>query len=347
MKVLITGGCGVIGSNAAARHLRKGDEVFILDDLSRLGTKENLRWLRGLGNCEFVLVDIRNGPAVQEVFSRIKSMDLILHLAAQVAVTTSVEEPRRDFETNALGTFNLLEAVREFHPQTPLIFSSTNKVYGALEGLKVKEKKSRYSFSGGREGVGEGQNLDFYSPYGCSKGAADQYTRDYSRIYGLKTVVMRQSCVYGPRQFGVEDQGWVAWFMIAALFQKPLVIYGNGKQLRDVLYVEDLLDCFDAAAENISRVQGEVFNIGGGSGNTISLLEFMALVQGVLGIELKPVFKDWRPGDQSIYISDISKARHELGWEPKTRLQDGIRHLHDWIVQNRSSIQTVFDSVNA
>lgn len=343
MKILITGGCGFIGANAAARYIGRGDELIVLDDLSRRGTGANLTGLRELGEFEFIKLDIRNGDAVDDAFSRLKELDIILHLAAQVAVTTSVEDPRTDFEINALGTFNLLEAARKYHPRAAFIFSSTNKVYGSLEGLKVEEGDSRYLFAGDIEAVGEEENLDFYSPYGCSKGAADQYVRDYARIFGLDTVVLRQSCIYGPRQFGIEDQGWVAWFLIAGMLKKPLAIYGNGKQVRDILFVEDLLDCFDAATGKIDDVRGKVFNIGGGPGNTVSLLEFVKLANESLGTGLKPEFKDWRPGDQPIYVSDISKAERELGWRPRTGIEEGIRRLHEWILENRQVVAKVLE----
>src|SRR5437667_6059288 len=272
MKVIITGGAGFVGSNAARHYLRRGDEVVLLDDLSRAGADQNLEWLKALGQITFVRVDVRNAQLIGDVFRAHRDTGLILHLAGQVAVTTSVVNPRADFEGNALGTLNVLEGVRQAGIRAPLIYSSTNKVYGEMKEVKVTEEERRYAYSDLPCGISEEQNLDFHSPYGCSKGAADQYVRDYHRIYGLQTVVFRQSCIYGSRQFGVEDQGWVAWFMIAAVSGRPLTIYGDGKQVRDVLWVEDLVDCYEKALQSIGKNAGKIYNIGGGAGNTLSLL---------------------------------------------------------------------------
>ena len=340
MKILITGGAGFIGSNAAARALVRGDEVMVVDDLSRAGAELNLEWLRGLGDFRFEMIDVRDYRPLRALMAA-DSFDAIYHLAAQVAVTTSVTDPRRDFEINALGTFNLLEAARETKQDGAIIFSSTNKVYGNLDDMPISERSTRYAFSGDKIAVSENQPLDFHSPYGCSKGSADQYVRDYARIYGLKTVVMRQSCIYGSRQFGIEDQGWVAWFIIAVLTGKKITVYGNGKQVRDILYMDDLLDTFDAAIRNIEKCAGGIFNIGGGPENSVSLLEFFNLLEELTGKKIDYSFSDWRPGDQPIYISDIAKAGRELGWKPQTMYKKGIRKLYDWVLENKQTIEKV------
>ena len=261
-----------------------------------------------------------------------KNADLILHLAGQVAVTSSVIDPITDFETNARGTLNILESVRLSGHNPIFIYSSTNKVYGALEDIAVTESTTRYVFNTLRFGVAETRGLDFHSPYGCSKGAADQYVRDYSRIYGLNTVVFRQSCIYGPHQHGVEDQGWVAWFMIALSQGKQLTIYGNGKQVRDLLHIDDLLSAYDAAARHIKTTKGQIYNIGGGPKNTLSIWhEFKPLLERLYKRTITPKFSDWRPGDQPIYISDIRKAKKDFGWLPKTNVSTGIQSLFHWI----------------
>ena len=339
MKILITGGAGFIGSNAAARYIRRGDQVIVLDNLSRPGAHLNLEWLHTVGHFEFIEGDIRDYTLLNQFFSRRKELDSVLHLAAQVAVTTSVTDPRNDFEINALGTFNVLEAIRTSGQSPAIIFSSTNKVYGNLDDMPAREEETRYAFGGKKSAVREDQPLDFHSPYGCSKGSADQYVRDYSRIYGLKTVVMRQSCIYGPRQFGIEDQGWVAWFIIAAITGKKITVYGDGKQVRDILYMDDLLDSFDAAIGNIDRCAGEIFNIGGGSENTISLLEFLDLLEEYFGRKIDYTFSDWRPGDQKIYVSDISRASRELSWKPKVTNREGIKRLFNWVSENKETIE--------
>ena len=342
MKILITGGAGFIGCNAAARCIRRGDKVIVLDNLSRPGANLNLEWLKTIGPFEFIEGDIRDFALLKQLFSHQGELDSVLHLAAQVAVTTSVTDPRDDFEVNALGTFNVLEAVRGSGLSPAIIFSSTNKVYGNLDDMPVREEENRYVFGGDKSAVPEGQPLDFHSPYGCSKGSADQYVRDYSRIYGLKTVVMRQSCIYGSRQFGIEDQGWVAWFIIAALTGKQITVYGDGKQVRDILFMDDLLDSFDAAIENIDGCAGQVFNIGGGPDNTISLLEFLALLEEFLGRKIDYSFADWRPGDQKIYVSDITRASRELNWKPKVTNREGIKRLYDWVSKNKQTIERAF-----
>ena len=341
MKILITGGAGFIGCNAAAHYIKSGSEVTILDNLSRRGTEINLEWLKEQGDFEFIKGDIRDYETIFKIFSAGKNFEVVLHLAAQVAVTTSVKNPRRDFEDNALGTFNLLEAIRETKQNPVFIFSSTNKVYGNLESVALVEGEKKYEFGNNFNAVSENQSLDFHSPYGCSKGAADQYVRDYSRIYDLKTVVLRQSCIYGPRQFGIEDQGWVAWFIIAHLLGKPITVYGNGKQVRDILYIGDLIACFDSVIKNIDAAKGGIYNVGGGPKNQISLLEFIDLLSEISGKKLDPAFSDWRPGDQPIYVSDIGKARSELGWTPQTDVKTGIEKLYAWVRENEQTIRDV------
>ena len=334
MKVLITGGAGFIGVNAAARFIQRGHEVVVLDNLSRPRVDSNLAWLRTQGSFAFHQEDIRNRKKLEQVFAQHPDTQLILHLAGQVAVTSSVTDPRADFEINAFGTFNVLEAIRQHLPKAACIFSSTNKVYGGCEDVSVVERAGRYAFDDLPLGVPEERPLDFHSPYGCSKGAADQYVRDYHRIYGLNTVVFRQSCISGYRQFGLEDQGWVAWFMIATQLGKPIAIYGDGKQVRDILFIDDLVDAFEAAAANIQMISGKIYNLGGGPDRVFSLLELVAYLEKRLGRPV-PFKKDaWRPGDQKVYVSDIRKAKADFGWEPKHSLTEGLDRLYDWVAAN-------------
>ena len=332
---LITGGAGFVGSNAAADMARRGERVRILDNLSRRGTERNLEWLRrNWGDrIEFV-----KGTCATPARPGARGGGLILHLAGQVAVTTSVEDPRPDFEVNLFGTFNVLEAARLSGARPAFIVSSTNKVYGGMEDLEVVEEETRCRFAGGIAAVSEERPLDFHSPYGCSKGAADQYVRDYARIYGLPTVVFRMSCIYGPRQFGNEDQGWVAHFLISGAKGRPVTVYGNGKQVRDILYVDDLIRAFRAAAERIRSVQGRVYNIGGGERNTLSLMELIEIMRREFGYAVKPSYAKWRPGDQPIYVSDIRRAREDLGWEPAVGRDEGIRLLRDWIESQKPNL---------
>lgn len=335
--ILIIGGAGFIGSNTAAYFLKKGYKVTIFDNFSRKGSEINIKWIKNEfkgKNLKLIKGDVRKDGIKIEKLA--KESDLILHLAAQVAVTTSVENPREDFEINALGTFNVLEAVRKSGNNPVFIYSSTNKVYGGLEDLKIIEGKTRYTFKNLSGGVSEKRGLDFHSPYGCSKGTADQYVRDYFRIYGLNTIVFRQSCIYGPHQFGVEDQGWVAWFVIALTLGKQITIYGNGKQVRDLLYVEDLVRAYEMAAENIKKTKGQIYNIGGGTKNTISIwYDFKPILEKLFNRKLNPKFSGWRPGDQPIYISDIRKAKKDFGWEPKMSVEMGIKKLYDWVSSNK------------
>ena len=334
-RYLVIGGAGFIGCNLVERLLRDGADVVVLDDLSRRGSDENLAWLRTLGSFEFIKCDIRDAAAIEAVFIRDASIEAVFHLAAQVAVTTSVVSPREDFEVNLLGTFNVLEAIRKSGARPALIYASTNKVYGKLEGAAVVERDTRYDFRDLPDGVAESTPLDFYSPYGCSKGAADQYVRDYSRIYGLRSVVLRQSCIYGRRQFGVEDQGWVAWFAIAHTFGLPLTLYGNGKQVRDLLYIDDLIDLYLLCVNQIDRAAGEIYNVGGGARNAVSLLEVIDSLAHLSGTRPSYSFDDWRPGDQPIFVSDVSKALAHFGWKPSTAVPEGIAGLYEWVSDNR------------
>lgn len=334
---LVTGGAGFIGSNYVHRLLERGEKVTIYDNLSRAGAPRNLKWLEEtFGKDAFQLVsgDVRDASLLT---ATAREAEIIIHLAGQVAVTTSVLKPREDFEINALGTFNVLEAARLSEKNPIVFYSSTNKVYGGMEDVAVVETPTRWKYKDLEFGCPESQPLDFHSPYGCSKGAGDQYVRDYSRIYGLRTVVFRQSCIYGPRQFGVEDQGWVAWFVIAAVTGRPLAIYGDGKQVRDLLHVYDLLDGYDLALEKIEATSGKVFNLGGGPANTISIwTEFGPMLEKMLGKPIPVTHGDWRPGDQSVFIADTRKAQSELGWQPKYNVEKGVKQLFDWVSANKN-----------
>jgi len=333
----ITGGAGFIGSNYVSRLLERGEKVTIYDNLSRAGAPRNLAWLQEkYGKTAFQLTvgDVRDA-ALLTVSSR--TADVIIHLAAQVAVTTSVVKPREDFEINAQGTFNVLEAARLNERKPVILYSSTNKVYGGMEDVLVVEDATRWRYADLPLGCPETQQLDFHSPYGCSKGTGDQYVRDYARIYNMPTVVLRQSCIYGPRQFGVEDQGWVAWMIIAAVTGRPLTIYGDGKQIRDVLHVDDLLNAYDTAIAKIDAVKGQVFNLGGGPENTMSIwTEFGPLLEKLLGRPVLVARGDWRPGDQKVFVADIRKAGRELGWKPKIGVEQGVEKLFEWVRDNKS-----------
>ena len=341
MKILITGGAGFIGVNSTHYFAKKGNKVVIFDNLSREGSAKNLDWIQRECDVHFFKGDIRKFVDLIDVFRSNGKFDLILHLAAQVAVTTSVKDPCEDFETNALGTFNLLEATRRYSPETTFIFSSTNKVYGEMEDLNIIQSNGRYIYKDLAQGVDETRNLDFHSPYGCSKGAADQYCRDYHRIYGLKTIVLRQSCIYGYRQFGIEDQGWVAWFCIASALNRPITIYGDGKQVRDVLFIDDLIKAFDLAYENRNKTAGQIYNIGGGPKNTISLHELINLIEELRGEKICLSYDAWRPGDQKIYVGNISKAKKELDWEPKVKPGQGVKMLYSWVNENKQMLKSL------
>ena len=333
---LVTGGAGFIGSNYAQRLIQRGESVTIFDNLSRAGAPRNIAWLKdqfGENGFGLIVGDVRSADQITEAA---KEADVIVHLAGQVAVTTSVTNPRADFEANALGTFNALEAARLSGRDPIFIYSSTNKVYGGMDDVELIEEATRWLYKDLAKGCPESQPLDFHSPYGNSKGTGDQYTRDYARIYGLRSVVFRQSCIYGPRQFGVEDQGWLAWMTIAAVTGRQITIYGDGKQVRDVLHVYDLLNGYDAAIENIDRAKGQVFNMGGGTRNLLAIwAEFGPILEKLLGKKIKVARGDWRPGDQRVFYADYSKAKKELGWEPKIDLEEGIEMLFNWVKENQ------------
>jgi CDP-paratose 2-epimerase len=329
---LVIGGAGFIGSNLVSRLLSREERVTIYDNLCRPGGEVNLRWLRmfpGASRLSFCQGDIRNAKQLWPV---LREADVIYHLAAQTAVTTSVSNPSEDFDINAAGTFNVLEGARRSERNPVLIYASTNKVYGGMEEVRVLEQETRYAYEDLPHGIAETMPLDFHSPYGCSKGTGDQYTRDYARIYGLRSVVARQSCIYGPRQFGTEDQGWLAWFLIAAAKDKPLTVYGDGKQVRDLLYVDDLLDFYDLAVQQIDQVKGRIYNVGGGAPNSMSVWrELKPRMEQLFRKRITVDYGDWRCGDQRIYVSDIRRAAADLGWHPKTDINGGLEKLHYWV----------------
>ncbi len=331
MRVLITGGCGFIGANVAAETLRRGDELFVFDNLYRRGAEENLRWLRSHGAFEHLHSDIRNADDVNAAF-RTARPDLVFHFAGQVAMTTSIEDPRLDFEVNVVGGHNVLEATRTLAPNAIVAYSSTNKVYGDLDWIEYDETPTRYVARGFDAGLDESIPLQFASPYGCSKGAVDQYMLDYARIFGLQTIVFRHSSVFGGRQFSTFDQGWIGWFVAKALASnETFTISGTGKQVRDVLFVEDLVDCYFRAAQNIATCKGEVFNIGGGPSNSLSLLELFAFLEHELGVELRYDKLPWRASDQKVFIADVRKAGRLFGWTPRTASADGLRRMIEWM----------------
>jgi CDP-paratose 2-epimerase len=332
--VLITGGAGFIGTNLAHRLLRGGRPVRIYDNLSRPGTAQNCRWLRALHGSRLQLVqgDVRS---TADLRSALADITTVFHLAAQVAVTTSLADPQEDFAVNAAGTLNLLELVREMGRQIGLVFTSTNKVYGALEDIPLDAKSARYHPATDLRGIDEARPLSFYSPYGCSKGAADQYVLDYARSYTVDATVFRMSCIYGPHQCGTEDQGWVAHFLIRALQGLPIRIYGDGKQVRDLLYVEDLVEAFLLAEERLAEIAGQAFNIGGGPDNTISLRELIDRITMLTGSPPGIAYGPWRVGDQRWYVSNSGKFTEATGWRPKTSVENGIRRLYQWIAVNR------------
>lgn len=335
--VFITGGAGFIGCNSADHFLRQGQSVTIYDNLSRKGGRSNLEWLRaehGGERLRVIEADVRDYDRLAAAVAE-AAPDVVLHLAGQVAVTSSVVEPREDFEINALGTFNLLEAVRHGAPGAALLYASTNKVYGGMEEVGIAQRGSRYAYIDYPDGIPESYPLDFHSPYGCSKGAGDQYTRDYARIYGLRTLVFRQSCIYGQRQFGVEDQGWVAHFVIATVLGRPISIYGDGMQVRDVLHIDDLVAAYQAGIDRIDSLSGEVFNLGGGPRNTLAVwTEFGPLLEGLAGRPVPVSYGPWRPGDQRVFVADIRRAEERLSWRPKVSPEEGIRRLYAWVAEN-------------
>jgi CDP-paratose 2-epimerase len=345
MKILITGGCGFLGSNIAASYLQSGDEVVVLDALFRKGSELNLEWLRsleGAAQLSFYKLDLAEADKLDAVFQQEASFDYVCHLGGQVAMTTSLSDPRRDMRTNVVGTFNLLESVREHCPDALLAYSSTNKVYGDLERLKYKEEETRYTLPDFPNGLDESAPLDFASPYGCSKGAADQYVRDWHRNFGLRTVVFRHSSIYGGRQFATFDQGWIGWFCQKAVEQaaayqagqqpEPFTISGTGKQVRDVLHADDLIRLYRSAYEHRESVAGEIFNIGGGLENSLSLLELFDLLKELTGMPEAMCFERLprRQSDQDFFVADIAKAKELLDWTPEASARQGISKILEW-----------------
>lgn len=342
MNVLITGGTGFVGSNVAAHLLRAHTHhVSVFDSLARQGASENLSWLRSLGLDDFTHGDIRNTFDIQPLIRALEP-DVIFHLAGQVAMTTSVQSPRRDFETNVLGSFNVLEAIRLDSPHTAVVYASSNKVYGNLDHLDLVEEPTRYQPAAydpnepATGGVDECTPIEFRTPYGCSKGAADQYMLDYARGFGIKAVVFRHSTIYGGRQFATYDQGWVGWFVRQALETRKnpnrpaFTISGNGKQVRDLLHVSDAVRCYLAAFENIHAAQGQAFNIGGGIDNSMSLIELLEYLERRLDLKLRYTHLPWRMNDQKYFVADNTKAERLLAWHPLTTREEGIEDTITW-----------------
>jgi CDP-paratose 2-epimerase len=339
MRFLITGGCGFLGSNIAKKILESGDELFIFDNLSRFGSEKNLDWLMNKGNFKFLHGDIRDKYSVAELIREV-TPDVIYHLAGQVAMTTSVNDPRLDFEINALGSFNVLESVKKYSPDSIVVYSSTNKVYGDLEWVEYDETDTRYIATNFPEGFSEKIHLNFHSPYGCSKGCADQYMLDFYRMFNVNTVVFRHSSMFGGRQFSTIDQGWIGWFCQKAIETKlhtlpePFTITGNGKQVRDVLYADDMVNLYLKVVKNIDKTQGQVFNIGGGIRNSLSLLELFDILEDQLNIKLAYKKIPARDSDQKVFVADISKIKQYIGWEPKIDKFSGILKMLKWVDMN-------------
>lgn len=334
--VMITGGAGFIGSNLADRLMSSGRTVLVFDDLSRPGVEQNLSWLRERHG-DRLRVEIADVRDRQAVHNAIRGADQVFHFAAQVAVTSSLIDPVHDFEVNVRSTLNVLEEIRAMECPPSLIYTSTNKVYGALPDLPLEANCTRYQplDAATRSGISEERPLDFHSPYGCSKGAADQYVLDYARTFGIPSLLFRMSCIYGLHQMGTEDQGWVAHFLIRAIEEKPITIYGDGMQVRDVLFVDDLVDAFLLAQANSHTLAGQAFNVGGGLGNTISLVELMEVIGAISGSKPKLRWEEWRPGDQRYYVSDTRKFKAATGWAPKVNVRQGVEKLYKWLLESR------------
>ena len=338
MKYLITGGCGFLGSNLALEVLSRDEELYIFDNLYRESSYKNLEWLKRKRKFKFIHADIRNLNDVENTIKSIKP-DVIFHLAGQVAMTTSLENPRMDFEVNTLGSLNILESVRNYSPDSIIIYSSTNKVYGDLNYLKYQEKETRYIAADYPNGFDENLKLDFHSPYSCSKGAADQYMLDYARIFGLKTVIFRHSSMYGGRQFATYNQGWIGWFCQKAIEVKrgmlkgPFTISGNGKQVRDILYIKDVVNLYFKTIEKVEEVKGQAFNIGGGMENSFSLLELFKVLEKEMDVKLKFKKLPCRISDQKIFVADIFKSKEKIGWKPKISKLNGIKKMIEWIIK--------------
>jgi CDP-paratose 2-epimerase len=334
--VLVTGGAGFIGTNLAHRLMSAGTPVVVYDNLSRPGVARNLRWLRDVHGAllHIRIADVRDRQAMLDA---VRNVSQVVHLAAQVAVTASILDPVHDFEVNAFGTLNVLDALNTLNEAPPLLFTSTNKVYGCLGDVKLRNDGSRYVPDDERIrrfGINERQPLNFRSPYGCSKGAADQYVLDCARTFGMRAVVFRMSCIYGPHQFGTEDQGWVAHFLIRAMRGEPITLFGDGQQVRDILFIDDLIDAMLLALDNMHAVSGRAYNVGGGSANTTSLLELVARIGELRDGPPAVRFADWRPGDQRFYVSDIERLSAAIGWRPRVGVAAGLRRLHDWLQQS-------------
>lgn len=339
MKILITGGCGFLGSNLASYGIKNGYDITVLDNLSRLGSASNLDWLKSLGNFKYIHSDTRNQNDVETVIKNGK-FDSIFHLAGQVAMTTSIENPYKDFQINAMGTVNVLDAVRKYSPQTAVLYSSTNKVYGDLEQFDYIEKEKRYECKQFPNGFNESITLDFHSPYGCSKGSADQYMLDFYRIFGVKTIVFRHSSMYGSRQYATFDQGWIGWFVQKALEKKkyphctPFTISGNGKQVRDILHAEDMIKLYYMAMQKADKIAGNAFNIGGSMSQSLSLLELFDILNDMLDIKMEYTQLPPRESDQKVFVADITKAKKLIGWEPEVSAAQGISKMLDWCKDN-------------
>ena len=339
MKILITGGCGFLGSNLASHGIRNGYDITVFDNLSRLGSASNLEWLKGLGNFKYIHGDTRNHNDVETVIKNGK-FDSIFHLAGQVAMTTSIENPYKDFQINAMGTVNILDAVRKYSPETAVLYSSTNKVYGDLEQFDYVETEKRYECKQFPNGFDESITLDFHSPYGCSKGSADQYMLDFHRIFGLKTIVFRHSSMYGSRQYATYDQGWIGWFVQKALEKKnsplcnPFTISGNGKQVRDILHAEDMINLYYMAMQKADTIAGNAFNIGGSMQQSLSLLELFDMLNEMLDIKMEYTQLPPRESDQKVFVADISKAKKLIGWEPRVSAVQGITKMLNWCKEN-------------
>lgn len=347
--IVITGGSGFIGSNLADSLLADGEEVVVLDNLSRPGVDGNLAWLQEKHGSRVhpARLDVRDPAAMEPVFADAKA---VFHLAAQTAVTTSLDHPVADFETNARGTLNVLEAVRRTGRRIPVLFSSTNKVYGALDDIAMLIEGNRYSPASETTrlyGVGEERGLDFCTPYGCSKGVADQYVLDYARSYGIPTAVLRMSCIYGPRQFGTEDQGWVAHFLLRALSGEPVVVFGDGRQVRDVLHVHDAVRAYRGLLSAMDAVSGKPFNLGGGPANAVSILTMLQEVEQLAGLRLNIRFEPWRQGDQRYFVADTRRLRSAIGWQAQVNWQRGVRDLAEWLSQNRLRVKSEQRKVSA
>lgn len=336
MKILINGGCGFLGSNLASYGIENGHDICVFDNLSRLGADKNREWLNTVGNYTFIHGDTRNKYDVEKVIKE-GQFDAVFHLAGQVTMTKSITDPYKDFEINALGAMNVLDSIRKYSPHTAVFFSSTNKVYGDLEQYTYLENETRYTCKEFPEGFDESVPLDFRSPYGCSKGAADQYMLDFARIYGIKATVFRHSSMYGSRQFATYDQGWVGWFVAKAIEKyrnpncNPFTISGNGKQVRDLLQARDMINLYYTALKNVDKVWGQAYNIGGTMKNSLSLLELFDMLNNMLGIKMEYTQLPPRQSDQKIFVADINKISTKISWRPEVSAEQGVSEMIEWV----------------